>query len=93
MHQSLYMQSFVAQQSHTSGQQKRPRAWAADSEEACVAGPLSRSYTAGDIAAAINKPILRDEVLYRAVIPALKSAQRTTGFVPTRCLAEPSTSA
>jgi len=78
------MSSCIAQQGRIGGQHKRPRDWAADGEEALVSPPLSRNYSAGDIASALNKCILREEVLHRAVVPALKSAQRTTGFVPTR---------
>lgn len=50
--------------------------------------PNRPAFSAFDIAAALNKPVLSDEVLVKAVAPALRGAQRTRGFVPLETLAE-----
>jgi hypothetical protein len=65
-----------------------PKARARTTWSDCGSKARTPMFSALDIATAIQKPLLPDDILLKAVAPALRGAQRTRGTVPIEALAE-----
>lgn len=66
---------------------KRAREWI-DVDDGQYSPRRLRPYSAQDVAAALNIPLLDDGVLVRVVLPLLRGAQKRSGFVPFNVLGD-----